>query len=564
MKLTDFERHIDSTILSRGEDYYLSGCVDDIEEIDHGIWQANVSGTDSYQVRLHLKNDNEISSTGCDCPYDWGPICKHEVAALFALREQKLGKMTGKEAKAKKKTMTRRQKLETILGGVSHEELQEFVIENALNHDDFYDSIMIRYAHLLGGGEPAGQRYRKMVERIIIHAGDRYGFVEYAAAYDLANSLEDVLEQADQAAATSPVEALEAAMAIIEAMPDLAQNMDDSDGHTGSLMYSACEMLENHYDSFSSEEKDALFNRVQRCHENTDYLDYGIDDALHNLLINLSDENSDKKTKILNSLDRQIQQAEPGSWKQTSTLREKMHILVRWGKQQEADSLIDAHLDIPEFRKQRVDETINNKDYSQAKELAEKGLEIARQNKHFGTVNDWLKTLLNIAELTANKAASKQLCKELFFGKHHDMAYYHKLKQHYSKTEWTHVYKELLNAIPSNNDSAKARIYAEERDWQELLDILKQERYGVTLLQTWAIPVAQFYPGEILQIYTGKIQNIATNTGRNVYKEVITHLKTVQKISGGDAAVKQMLHSFRKNYRNRPAMMEMLDTAFGK
>ncbi len=98
MKLSDFERHIDSTILSRGENYYLSGCVDDIEEIDHGIWQADVFGTDNYQVRLHLKNDNEISSTGCDCPYDWGPICKHEVAALFALREQKSGKMAGKKA----------------------------------------------------------------------------------------------------------------------------------------------------------------------------------------------------------------------------------------------------------------------------------------------------------------------------------------------------------------------------------------------------------------------------------------------------------------------------------
>ena len=33
--------------------------------------------------------EGEILNTYCDCPYDWSDYCKHQAAALFALRSKK-------------------------------------------------------------------------------------------------------------------------------------------------------------------------------------------------------------------------------------------------------------------------------------------------------------------------------------------------------------------------------------------------------------------------------------------------------------------------------------------
>ena len=80
---------IDSKILARGEDYYRSGQVENIER-DGGHVTAEVSGSeeDLYLVELGFSEDGEVEDWSCDCPYDWGPVCKHTVAVLLAIRRK--------------------------------------------------------------------------------------------------------------------------------------------------------------------------------------------------------------------------------------------------------------------------------------------------------------------------------------------------------------------------------------------------------------------------------------------------------------------------------------------
>ncbi|MCD8166348.1 MAG: SWIM zinc finger family protein [Bacteroides sp.] len=74
--------------MKRGELYFEQGYVGRIRKIDSGTYEATVRGSDDYAVEIELENDQVIDYF-CDCPYDFGPVCKHIVAVLFALRESK-------------------------------------------------------------------------------------------------------------------------------------------------------------------------------------------------------------------------------------------------------------------------------------------------------------------------------------------------------------------------------------------------------------------------------------------------------------------------------------------
>ena len=67
MNLQNFEKKIDSKILKRGEEYFNNENIGFIEETKKNIWEADVSGTDDYQVKIKLGFKDEIKEW--DNPY---------------------------------------------------------------------------------------------------------------------------------------------------------------------------------------------------------------------------------------------------------------------------------------------------------------------------------------------------------------------------------------------------------------------------------------------------------------------------------------------------------------
>ncbi len=81
------KRHINfytsSAVANRGRQLYKNDKVffdDYIEKIDS--WKLTVQGSQKYQVSVKGVNSKNIQ-TSCTCPFDWGTICKHTVAALL-------------------------------------------------------------------------------------------------------------------------------------------------------------------------------------------------------------------------------------------------------------------------------------------------------------------------------------------------------------------------------------------------------------------------------------------------------------------------------------------------
>ena len=87
MTLNDFEKIVEQKILDRGFDYYEQDLIASIEQVEINEFCATVLGSEEYNVFIKLDNQQKVIEHSCDCPYDWGNICKHEVATLFYLKD---------------------------------------------------------------------------------------------------------------------------------------------------------------------------------------------------------------------------------------------------------------------------------------------------------------------------------------------------------------------------------------------------------------------------------------------------------------------------------------------
>ena len=85
MNLKSFESEVEGKIVERGLDYYRNGDVKKLEKVSENEFSATVFGTKKYSVYVKL-NGETIVENECDCPYDYGDICKHKVAVFYAIR----------------------------------------------------------------------------------------------------------------------------------------------------------------------------------------------------------------------------------------------------------------------------------------------------------------------------------------------------------------------------------------------------------------------------------------------------------------------------------------------
>ena len=135
MHITDFESYIEDKILARGQRYFDDGFVIDMWTETPNHYQAVVDGSIPYDVEIHLNPKGEVVFHNCDCPYDWGEYCKHEIAVLLAIRKHLKHGTT-------LKTCGKKRGMQALLQGKSKTELVDLLCELAdeydLREDIFY------------------------------------------------------------------------------------------------------------------------------------------------------------------------------------------------------------------------------------------------------------------------------------------------------------------------------------------------------------------------------------------------------------------------------------------
>ncbi len=95
MNLKSFEIEIEGKIVERGKNYYKSGDVKKLEKVGENEFSAIVFGSRKYSIFVKTNGD-AIMEHECDCPYDYGDVCKHKVAVFYAIRNGKFSDESSK------------------------------------------------------------------------------------------------------------------------------------------------------------------------------------------------------------------------------------------------------------------------------------------------------------------------------------------------------------------------------------------------------------------------------------------------------------------------------------
>ncbi len=467
--------------------------------------------------------------------------------------------------------MTDRQQAAVILGKLGKKKLMDYLSEHVLRSRQQLLVFLAHFADQVEGAVP--DYYKKMIKRFAKAAMDRHGFIDYYSARSFVTPVDALLQNAEDCfAGKSYQRGVWICMAIIEEIPVVILNMDDSNGGSGMAFNWAVNLIGEHADDLPQDLRQELFGRLQKEYSKTKYSDFGFDSNLLDLMVSLAN-NPEMEAACFKTLDKQIVYAKTKKrdWQIVALLRNKIDFLKKSGKSAQARKLIESNLEYAEFRRILVDEAIKAKAYSRANKLVNEGRALAQAASHFGNESMWDGYLLKIARSAKNKNDIRAHARALFYSTHYSMEYYRILRKTYDKTDWQaevekivgEIHKESKKRWGNNWVVITGRIYADEKQPEKLLDLLQKNELAVDSIVEFLNPLREACPAKLLTLYKKAVMLFAKGTGRNVYRDMISHMKKMQEFTGGREVVTEMIAELREKYRNRPAMLEMLTSTFG-
>ncbi len=546
MNLYDFTQRINRTILDRGYDYFLEGRVQEAFELRENEYVFHIEGSDDYQVEIGLKDNGNIIYSVCDCPYDFGPVCKHEVAAYYQLlhmlnESAKNGEGNRKHFKAAD--------LEGILAKLSKEELIQMVVDLADNDSALKRSLIVRYSNR--DIQEELEECRKLIETIVRKYAGRGGFITYQKTSDFVFELEEVIEKSENAA--DLLQGLEIALLLLEEAVSAFQYADDSSGEIGSFVdRTMLTILEIVQQSQPGDEREEIFNRLLGFSDNDIFRGW---ENFQLELIYICFEFADE----IIFRDRLRMKIESLLGKESSRFMKEdlliclYQLIDSYGEGGEADRFIAEHLQYSYFRELLLGKCMKEKDYNRVINLAKEG---ERQDRdHPGLVFKWKKFRYQAYEYLSLKEEQQALAMDLFLNGKFD--YYHDLKKLAADSDA--LYHNLKNELKSKSGWSYRELFQQlietENDAEEMLEYIKRSPEDI---EEYAEKLFEYRKDEVIEIYIEHIKSAASiAANRRAYQVVCDKNKNFKKLADKEVQEK-LINELIVLYRKKPAFADEL------
>ena len=213
----------------RGGDYAATGRVRSIVD-ETGTLTAKVQGARLYRVSLSV--DGGQVEYSCTCPVGQdGAFCKHCVAAALTWLHQGQSKQQSPPKRGHKATVTM-DDVRDYLVGQDKTALVDLIAQHAAIDDQLRQRLILRAAKM-GAKRVDVSSYRRAIDV----AMDIGGFVEYGAAYDYAQGIDNVIDSLDELLREGyAVEVIELAEHALAGAEGGLESVDDSDGYMGGVI----------------------------------------------------------------------------------------------------------------------------------------------------------------------------------------------------------------------------------------------------------------------------------------------------------------------------------------
>ncbi|HOY31566.1 MAG TPA: SWIM zinc finger family protein [Bacteroidales bacterium] len=559
--LKQFEQYIDETILKRGLSYFKNGHVHEPEEISPGEYDAIVEGTEDYTVQITLKN-GIITEHVCDCPYDFGPVCKHVAAVIFYLQqdELELNKKT-KRAKtdqtakpAKRKTVARQ--VDELLEKATHDELKQFIRDKASANAPFRNLFLSSFAQY--NSDESKELYVKQVKSILQTASDRHGFIDWSASRIVGNAVDNLLESAQkQINNRNYKSAVFICTAVMEQMSEALQYSDDSNGDIGGSVHAAYEMLFAIAQEQLPEEIRKLI--IEYCFTSFDKQIYsGWDWHIGVLrfaafLLKTEDE--------IDRIFKQIDKAQRSDYEREEAQSIKYDILLKTKGENAAEKYLEQNITNSNLRREAIQKELKKRNFEKAISLAEDGVSYDLKDRP-GLAKEWYDWLLKIAQAQNDSEKIIEYARMLFIDNfRNEQDYYQILKQHVKPDKWNAFVEAVIQDITTKkrwpDTGLIASILINEEWWDRLLELVKKSP-DLNTIDHYEKYLSKNYSDEIVELYTnGIIKYMKNSMGRDHYQNACRYIRKIIKIGARNKA-NEIISYLRTEYPKRKALMEEL------
>ena len=560
--LNQFEQYIDETILRRGLQYFKKGHVHKLEEISPGEYEAVVEGTEEYTVQFTLKN-GIITEYVCDCPYDFGPVCKHVVAVLFYLQQEELGlnketkKVITSQITKPTKKGTAAQQIDELLEKAPHDELKQFIREQASENSSFRDLFLLSFAQL--NLSESKEHYVKQIKSILETVSDRHGFIDWSASRVVGNAVDNLLESAQkQIDNKNYASAVFICTAMMEQMTKALEYSDDSDGCIGECIDVAYEMLHTIAQRQPPEKIRKLI--IEYCFTAFDEQIYlGWDWHIGLLQIaSLILKTEEEAERILEQIDK----VQMSDYEREEAQSLKYEILLKTKGENIAERYLKQNLANPNLRREAIKKALEKGNFERAILLAKDGVDYDLENRS-GSVNEWYDWLLKIAQAQNDSEKIVEYARILFIEDfRNEQDYYRILEKHVNPDKWNEFVEAIIQDISTknrwNDTGLMAKIFIKEKLWGRLLELVKKSP-DLSTIDCYKKYLSKDYPDELAELYAdGVLKYMKESMGRNHYQNACRYLRRVIKLGAREKA-NEVISYLRSEYPKRKALMEELD-----
>lgn len=219
-----------TTAFRRGEEYFSVGAVGRLRVTDTKV-TAKVEGTETYQVEL--RDEDGDLTYDCTCPRAAdGYFCKHCVAVGLAwLAENSAGSKSG-AASGKRRRRDPWHDIKEYLIMQPQEALVDLLLDVVQRDDRLYQSLLLKAERTCGDGNARAFR------RAIDGATRIHGFVDWGETSTFAGNIDQVTDQlAELLKPDTAAMLVELAEYAIERVENLLEQVDDSNGEIGDIVY---------------------------------------------------------------------------------------------------------------------------------------------------------------------------------------------------------------------------------------------------------------------------------------------------------------------------------------
>jgi hypothetical protein len=535
----------------------------DLQETSQNHWRAKYQGNYGvYTIKVVLDKNGHTSNFSCSCPSDYYP-CKHIPMVKEAIAKR-IAESKHPSANTKGKKLT----VEELLAEASLEELRSFVVRQAKHNADLSNAVNLAFAHkqTSRGANPYSAIIRDMLGQVQFDAEDYYS----EESFDL-DGLEQWLEKAQEyLEQNNPREAVLVCKACIEEFAEWLKDEDDEieDCLDPDYQVTPFEIMEKAAAASPDVDAKELYSYCMQEVGKSKYAGTEMFDGFNNLLSALAMQaNPDEFIALQDSLLKKI--ADKGSYEAEKILQRKIDFYSKNRQPEKADEILEKNLQVENFRYKVAEKRFAERNFTEAKRLITEFLS-GKNSGGYHYTQRWQELLLKIAQ-KENDTPSIRATAFLFIDKDFDKKYFAIYKSTFPPDEWSDALERLIEHYKAGRSSYSS--YAQTSGFcGNVADVLAAEGAAERLMQyVEQYPSAEHveeyhkafaaqHPEKTLDIFRKAVDSYAAkNLGREHYEYVVTLLKQMQRIKNGDKTVAEMVSRYRVEYKNRRAMMEILD-----